>query len=57
VEVHDGAPQGAEAVRLMMQQAVAGVPDGVAVSTVSLADPYDPVALWMRTFGRPLFDR
>ncbi|WP_037913594.1 enhanced serine sensitivity protein SseB C-terminal domain-containing protein [Actinacidiphila yeochonensis] len=57
VEVHDGAPQAAESVRMMMQQAVAGVPDGVAVSTVSLADPYDPVALWMRTFGRPIFDR
>jgi hypothetical protein len=57
VELFDGAPQAVEVVRLMMQQAVAGVPDGVAVSTVAMADMYDPVALWMRHFGRPFFDR
>lgn len=57
VELYEGAPQAVEAVRLMMQQAVGGVPDGVAVSTVAMADPYDPVALWMRAYGRPFFDR
>jgi SseB protein C-terminal domain len=57
VELFDGAQQAVEAVRLMMQQAVAGVPEGVAVSTVAMADSYDPVALWMRRFGRPFFER
>jgi hypothetical protein len=57
VELYDGAPQAVEAVRLMMQQAVGGVPDGVAVSTVAMGDLYDPVALWMRAFARPFFDR
>lgn len=57
VELYDGASPGVEGVRLMMQQAVAGVPDGVAVSTVAMGDPYDPVALWMRAFGRPFFER
>ncbi|MEE4540764.1 enhanced serine sensitivity protein SseB C-terminal domain-containing protein [Streptomyces sp. V4-01] len=57
VEVYDGAPQAVEAVRLMMQQAVAGVPDGLAVSTVALGDPYDPVALWMRANAPAFFDR
>jgi hypothetical protein len=57
VEVYEGVPQAVESVRLMMQQTVSGVPEGVAVSTVAMADPYDPVALWMRVFGRPFFER
>src|SRR4051812_26721436 len=57
VEVYDTSPQAVESVRLMMQQAVSGVPDGLAVSTVAMADGYDPVAMWMRANGRPFFDR
>jgi hypothetical protein len=57
VEVYDSSPQAVESVRLMMQQAVAGVPDGLAVSTVAMADGYDPVAMWMRAGGQPFFDR
>jgi len=57
VEVYEGSPQVVEAVRLMMQQAVGGVPDGLAVSTVAMSDPYDPVAMWMRAGGPPFFDR
>lgn len=57
VEVYDGSPQAVDAVRTMMQQAVAGVPAGVAVSTVAMADPYDPVAMWLRAFAAPFFDR
>ena len=57
VEVYDGVPQAVEAVRLMMQQAVGGVPDGLAVSTVAMGDGYDPVALWLRANGMPFFDR
>jgi hypothetical protein len=57
VEVYEGVPQAVESVRMMMQQAVGGVPDGLAVSTVALADAYDPVGMWMRTAGQPFFDR
>jgi hypothetical protein len=57
VEVYDSSGQAVEAVRLMMQQAVAGVPDGLAVSTVAMADAYDPVGMWMRANGQPFFDR
>lgn len=57
MEMYDTSPQAVEAVRLMMQSCVAGVPDGLPVSTVALADEYDPVALWMRANGQPFFDR
>ena len=57
VEVYDSSPQAVESVRLMMRQAVSGVPDGLPVSTVAMSDPYDPVALWLRAHGLPFFDR
>ncbi|MFI1093007.1 enhanced serine sensitivity protein SseB C-terminal domain-containing protein [Streptomyces sp. NPDC020917] len=57
VEVYEGVPQAVEAVRMMMQQAVGGVPDGLAVSTVAMGDAYDPVALWMRVHASAFFDR
>jgi hypothetical protein len=57
VEVYEATAQAVEAVRLMMQQAVGGVPEGLAVSTVAMADGYDPVALWLRANGQPFFDR
>jgi hypothetical protein len=57
VEVYESSPQAVQAVRLMMQQAVAGVPDGLAVSTVAMADGYDPVAQWLRAHAQPFFDR
>lgn len=57
VEVYDSSPQAVESVRLMMQQAMAGVPDGLAVSTVAMADAYDPVGMWMGASGQPFFDR
>lgn len=57
VEVYDSSAQAVEAVRLMMQQAVTGVPEGLAVSTVAMADAYDPVGMWMRANDQPFFDR
>lgn len=57
VEVYEGVPQALESVRMMMQQAVGGVPDGLAVSTVAMGDAYDPVALWMRGNAPAFFDR
>lgn len=57
VEVYEGGPRAVDAVRLMMQQAVPAVPEGLAVSTVAMADAYDPVALWMRARTAPFFDR
>jgi hypothetical protein len=57
VEVYDGSPQAVESVRLMMRDAASGLPDGVAVSTVAMADRYDPVATWMRSAAQPFFSR
>ncbi|WP_372509548.1 enhanced serine sensitivity protein SseB C-terminal domain-containing protein [Streptomyces humicola] len=57
VELYDNSPQSGEAVRGMVQHAAAGAPAGLPLSTVAMADEYDPVAMWMRAFARPLFDR
>lgn len=57
VEVYDSSPQAVESVRLMMQQAAAGVPEGLSVSTVAMADAYDSVAMWLRANAQPFFDR
>jgi hypothetical protein len=57
VDLYDEGPQSVEAVRVMMQQAVAAAPAGMAVSTVAMADEYDQVAMWMRAYTRPFYDR
>ncbi|GAA2717422.1 MULTISPECIES: enhanced serine sensitivity protein SseB C-terminal domain-containing protein [Streptomyces] len=57
LDLYDSSPAAVEAVRQMMQQSVGVVPEGLPVSTVSMADEYDPVALWMRAHARPFFDR
>jgi hypothetical protein len=57
VELYDAGAQASEAARTMMDQSVAAVPDGLPVSTVSMADEHDPVAMWLRARGRPFFDR
>jgi hypothetical protein len=41
----------------MMSLSVGVVPDGLAVSTVAMADDHDPVVLWMRANARPFYDR
>lgn len=41
----------------MMQQSIGVVPDGLPVSTVSLSDEYDPVAMWLNANARPFYDR
>jgi hypothetical protein len=57
LELYDSSPPAVEAVRALMQRAVAVAPEGLAVSTVAMADEYDPVAMWMRANARPFFDR
>ncbi len=57
LELYDKSQQAVESVRLMMRQAVGVVPDGLPVSTVAMADAYDPVAMWMQANSRPFFDR
>lgn len=57
LELYDNGRQAVDAVRLMMQQSISMVPDGLPVSTVAMSDPYDPVAMWMRANARPFFDR
>ena len=57
LDVYDPGAQAVESVRAMMRQSVGAVPDGLAVSTVAMSDPYDPVALWLRAHARPFYDR
>lgn len=57
LELYDNGRQAVDAVRLMMQQSIGMVPDGLPVSTVAMSDAYDPVAMWMRANARPFFDR
>jgi hypothetical protein len=57
LDLYDTSPPAVESVRVMMQQSIGAVPDGLPVSTVALSDAYDPVALWMRAMARPFFDR
>jgi hypothetical protein len=57
LDLYESSPPAVEAVRALMQRAIAVAPEGLAVSTVAMADEYDPVALWMRANARPFFDR
>lgn len=57
LEVDDPGERSAEAVRRMMRQAVAAVPEGLPVATVAMADTYDPVAMWLRANTRPFYER
>ncbi|KAF4408421.1 enhanced serine sensitivity protein SseB [Streptomyces sp. Ru87] len=57
LDLYDEGPQALDAVQRMMRQSLGVLPDGLPVQTVSLADGYDPVALWMRAGARPFFDR
>ncbi|MDF4253287.1 enhanced serine sensitivity protein SseB C-terminal domain-containing protein [Streptomyces sp. WMMB303] len=57
LDLYDSAPASIEAARRMMAQSVLAAPDGLPVSSVAMADDYDPVAMWMRSQSRPFFDR
>lgn len=56
-DLYEDGPQAAEEARLMVRQSVGAVPDGLPVSSVAMADDYDPVAMWLRANSRPFFDR
>ncbi|MDX3231044.1 enhanced serine sensitivity protein SseB C-terminal domain-containing protein [Streptomyces sp. ME19-01-6] len=57
LDLYDAGPAGVEAAQVMMRQSIGAVPDGLPVSTVAMSDEYDPVAMWMRAYARPFFDR
>ncbi|GGU99445.1 enhanced serine sensitivity protein SseB C-terminal domain-containing protein [Streptomyces spectabilis] len=57
LDVYDTSPGSVDAVRAMMRQSIGAVPEGLPVSTVAMADPHDPVALWLRANARPFYDR
>lgn len=57
LELYDTSPPAVEAVRALMQRAIAQAPPGLAVSTVAMSDEFDPVALWMRANARPFYHR
>ncbi|MFC8511075.1 enhanced serine sensitivity protein SseB C-terminal domain-containing protein [Streptomyces sp. NPDC057411] len=57
LDLYDSSPASVEAVRAMMRQTVAAVPEGLPVSTVAMSDAYDPVAMWLGAHARPFYDR
>ncbi|MEU5385123.1 MULTISPECIES: enhanced serine sensitivity protein SseB C-terminal domain-containing protein [Kitasatospora] len=57
LDLYDASPPSVEAARALVQRAAAQAPDGPGVSTVMMADEYDPVAMWMWANARPFFDR
>ncbi|MEU5838181.1 enhanced serine sensitivity protein SseB C-terminal domain-containing protein [Streptomyces diacarni] len=57
LELYDSSPASVQTARRMMAQSVAAVPEGLPVSSVAMADDYDPVAMWLRRQSRPFFDR
>ncbi|MEU6485641.1 enhanced serine sensitivity protein SseB C-terminal domain-containing protein [Streptomyces sp. NPDC046887] len=57
LDLYDSGQGAVDAVRAIMSQSVAAVPDGLPVSTVAMSDSYDPVALWLRAHARPFYDR
>ncbi|OON79667.1 enhanced serine sensitivity protein SseB C-terminal domain-containing protein [Streptomyces tsukubensis] len=57
LDVYDTSAPSVDSVRAMMRQSIGAVPEGLAVSTVAMADEYDPVAMWLRVHGRPFYDR
>ncbi|MFD9501449.1 enhanced serine sensitivity protein SseB C-terminal domain-containing protein [Streptomyces sp. NPDC060035] len=57
LDLYDTGRPSVDAVRAMMQQSIGVVPDGLPVSTVSMSDEYDPVAMWLRANSRPFYDR
>ncbi|MEW1545442.1 enhanced serine sensitivity protein SseB C-terminal domain-containing protein [Streptomyces tsukubensis] len=57
LDLYDTSRPSVDAVRAMMQQSIAAVPDGLPVSTVALSDEYDPVGMWLLAHARPFYDR
>ncbi|MEV6262827.1 enhanced serine sensitivity protein SseB C-terminal domain-containing protein [Streptomyces sp. NPDC051784] len=57
LDLYDTGRPSVDAVREMMRQSIGVVPDGLPVSTVSLSDEYDPVAMWLNANARPFYDR
>lgn len=57
LDLYDTSTASVEAVRAMMRQSIASVPDGLPVSTVAMSDEYDPVTMWLRANARPFYDR
>lgn len=57
LDLYDTGRPSVDAVRAMMQQSIGAVPDGLPVSTVSMSDEYDPVAMWLQANSRPFYDR
>ncbi|MGK4583089.1 enhanced serine sensitivity protein SseB C-terminal domain-containing protein [Kitasatospora sp. HPMI-4] len=57
LDLYDMSPPAIEAARALVQRASAHAPQGLAVSTVLMADEHDPVAMWLRACAHPFFDR
>ncbi|OIV36770.1 enhanced serine sensitivity protein SseB [Mangrovactinospora gilvigrisea] len=57
VDLYEQSAAAHEAVRGMMAEAVRTAPGGFSVATVSMADEYDPVAMWMARCTEAFFQR
>ncbi|NJP67137.1 enhanced serine sensitivity protein SseB C-terminal domain-containing protein [Streptomyces spiramenti] len=57
VELDESAAHAAPSVPPMLRRALPLLPPGVTVAGVDMGDPYDPVALWLRSASLPFYDR
>ncbi|MCT2592569.1 enhanced serine sensitivity protein SseB C-terminal domain-containing protein [Streptomyces sp. N2-109] len=57
LDLYDTGQPSVDSVRLMMQQSIGAVPEGLPVSSVAMSDDHDPVTMWLRARARPFFDR
>jgi hypothetical protein len=55
LDLHDTAPEAVAAVRDLMHRCVAAAPPPCDVAMVSVADAYDPVALWLAARAQPFW--
>ena len=55
LELHDTGPESVAAVRELVHRCVAAAAPPYDVAVVSVADGYDPVALWMTAHAAPFY--
>jgi hypothetical protein len=56
LDLADSSPNSVDAVGQLMESALPSAPEGLAISTVAMSDPYDPVALWLHAHVGPFYD-
>ncbi|WP_042369248.1 enhanced serine sensitivity protein SseB C-terminal domain-containing protein [Streptacidiphilus neutrinimicus] len=57
LDIADSSDSSVASIHRMMRQALPYAPQGLPISTVALADPYDQVAAWMTLRVPPFYER